>query len=137
MPFGQKLVKHGWDLNVKQQVLDFEDSDNKNGKILFYRRLKDEIISPGGPQRPDLNRINFLVLEFLKKKYELSSVEDENLSLVREKLLSGGRLSRDSLQKSKNLEGTEKMVFEFFEKYFIDLNQGHNEPMPNDSFRLP
>lgn len=131
LPIGKKLIQHGWDLDVNRELQSYD------GKVLFYRRLRDEIISPGGPQRPDMNRANFLVMNYLVKKFDLKSEKDSEMEFVREYLLSGGRLSMDSKQKISRLQGKEAEVWNVFKNIFIDLNQGHNEPMPNDKFRLP
>jgi len=132
VPIGEKLVKHGWDLDVNQEVLNYRS----DGKIVFFRRLRDEIISPGGPQRPDLNRINFLVLEHIKQKFAIKSDDDSRLAVIREKLLSGGRLSVATQSKIRALDGEDKEVWDYFRKVFEDLNQGHNDPMPVDRFRI-
>lgn len=141
VPIGVKLVKHGWDLDVDQELQYY------TGDILFYRRLRDEIISPGGPQRPDLNRINFLVLNHIQAKFDLKieslpeteqvKCKNQGFLLARENLLSGGRLSRESQSKLRILQGQDKEVYDYFRHIFEDLVQGHNDPMPNDRFRVP
>ena len=131
LPLGKKLINHGWNLDVDKEVQSYE------GKILFYRRLRDEIISPGGPMRPDLNRANFLVMNYLVKKFDLKSEKDSEMEFVREYLLSGGKLSLESKRKVQRLQGKEAEIWTLFQNIFVDLNQGHNEPMPHDKFRLP
>lgn len=117
------VIHQEWDLDVSRELRTYK------GPVLFYRRLRDEILSTGGPTRPDLNRINWLVYDVIESRFPL--IKKETMEKVRQ------RIEKPSSTVERSGDDYERMIFDFVEKTFIDLHQGHNEAMPAQQFRLP
>lgn len=119
-PIATSVVKQEWDLDVSREVCKFK------GPVVFFRRLRDEILSTGGPTRPDLNRINWLLYDVIQSRFPV--ISDRSLSKVKNYIERGGSLAAD--------DEYERMIFKFVKTRFVDIASGHNEPLPQKEFRM-
>jgi len=114
------VVKQEWDLDVSREACKFK------GPIVIIRRLRDEILSTGGPSRPDLNRANWLLYDVVQSRYPV--ISDETMGKVRSYVERGSSLIAE--------DEYEQMIFKFVKSRFIDVASGHNEPLPQREFRM-
>jgi len=95
------------------------------GSSRVFRRLRDEILSTGGPTRPDLNRINWLLYDVVQSRFPV--ISDRSLAKVKAYIERGGSLNAD--------DEYEQMIFKFVKTRFVDISSGHNEQLPQREFR--
>jgi len=118
---GRQIVEQEWDLNVTGELCKYR------GNVMMIRRMRDEIISTGGPSRPDLNRINWLLYDLVETRYPVAS--KQTMAIVRE-YVEG---KRQSLPRSDDFYETQ--IYDFVNKRLLNVNGGHNEPLPQNIFR--
>jgi len=126
VPIGAQIVQQEWNLNVKDELLNYP------GPVLFYRRVRDEIIATGGPNRPDTNRINWLVFEYVVKKFGFDKTKDKEILTWLWSYITSTEYSRLPPEGEK-----QKQLAKFLTERFIDLNKGHNDQFDPRTFVLP
>lgn len=122
IPLAEKIVKQEWDLDVSTELTNYD------GPVIFYRRLKDEILATGGSTRPDTNRINWLVFDFVKRKFDLNTEECKKVWKY---------ICTSETKRSAEQHGDSSEVIKFLRSNFIDINNGHNDQFPPALFILP
>jgi len=113
------VVKQEWDLDVSAEMCKYK------GNVLFFRRLRDEIISTGGPTRPDQNRINWLLYDVIQSRFPV--VSQETMKKVEDYVNKGYSLRAE--------DDYERMIFKFVTDRFHDIPAGHNDQLPQARFR--
>jgi len=122
-PIALGVIEQEWDLDVSSELCKYK------GNVVMMRRLQDEILSTGGPSRPDMNRINWLLYDLVLSRFPVAS--DDLMNKIRQSINKG--LAKKPLPVAD--DEYERRIFNFINQRFIDVPGGHNNPLPQSLFR--
>merc|ERR1712071_517654 len=80
-PIALGVIGQEWDLDVSSELCKYK------GNVVMMRRLQDEILSTGGPSRPDMNRINWLLYDLVLSRFPVAS--DDLMNKIRQSINKG------------------------------------------------